>query len=34
MQETKAELKNKARRAIAKAAIKLQQKKGIYKKKC
>ena len=34
MQETKAELKKKARRAIAKAAIKLQQKQGIYKKKC
>jgi len=33
MQTTKAEQKKKARKAIAKAAIKLQQKRGIYKKK-
>jgi hypothetical protein len=33
MQTTKAEQKKKARKTIAKAAIKLQQKRGIYKKK-
>lgn len=33
MKLTKAEQKKAARKAIAKAAIKLQQQRGIYKKK-
>jgi len=33
MELTKKEQKKEARKAIAKAAIKLQQKQGIYKKK-
>jgi hypothetical protein len=33
MQTTKAKQKKKARKAIAKTAINLQQKRGIYKKK-
>lgn len=33
MELTKAEQKKEARKAIAKATVKLQQKRGIYKKK-